>query len=313
MDPQPGTAPTPVSLEALDGRPLAGSLFEPDGAPRAALLVASGTGVPRRFYARFARHAAAAGFATLTFDYRGIGGSAPDDLRGSDARYRDWGQRDIPGALGWMDRRYPGLPLFVVGHSTGGQQLGLAPNVGRVRAAVFVTVSTGYWRGMPAPYRYAVLALMRGYVPLTTRLLGYAPAKKVRWGENLPTDVVREWVAWSLEHDYMAAFFDEGDPHGSGRHAPPDGAAFGRTHFDEARFPIRAYCFSDDPISTRANVPPMLRLYRRAEVETRWYAPDDLGVEEVGHFGFFRPHVGAALWDDALRWLIQQGPGHHVL
>lgn len=292
-----------VIVEALDGCPLAGTLFTAERTSHAAIVINSGTGVPRQFYARFARHAAAAGFTTLTYDYRGIGGSAPEDLRTSDARYRDWGQRDIPGALDWISNRFPDLPLFVIGHSTGGQQLGLAPNVDKVSAAIFITVSTGYWRGMPIPHRYVVLALMHGYVPLITRLLGYAPTKKIGWGENIPTGVVREWVAWSLEHDYMAAFFDEGDPHGGGWRSPPDGAPFGATYFDEARFPIRAYNFTDDPISTRANVPPMLELYRRAEVETLWFTPDDLSTAEAGHFGFFRRSIGGALWDEALNWL----------
>ena len=187
-----------VSFDALDGTPLAGTVFEPK-APRASLLVNSGTGIPRRFYARFARHAAARGFAVLTFDYRGIGGSAPASLRGYQARYRDWGQRDIPGAIGWLADRYDGLPLAAVGHSTGGQQLGLAPNVERVRAAVFVAVSTGYWRGMPTLYKWFTFALWRLYLPLAAPLYGYAPARKIRWGENLPAGVAREWGAWCME------------------------------------------------------------------------------------------------------------------
>ena len=78
-----------VSFSALDGTPLEGSLFEPEGTPRAALLVSSGTGIPRRFYARFARAAADRGFAVFPYDYRGVGAGARDSLRGYRARYRD--------------------------------------------------------------------------------------------------------------------------------------------------------------------------------------------------------------------------------
>lgn len=296
--------PHPAAIEAADGVPLAGSLFAPDGPAHTALLVNSGTGIPRRFYARFARHAAARGFAVLTYDYRGIGGSAPDSLRGYRASYRHWGQRDVPGAVAWLADRYPDLPLAVVGHSTGGQQLGLAHNVGRVDAAVFVAVSTGYWGGMPAPFKWFTLALWKAYLPLVSRLYGYAPARKIRWGENLPTGVAREWGAWCLEPDYLAAYFDEG-----GRRAPPDGEPFGPVHFAEAAFPIRAYGFTDDPIATRANTPPMLGLFTNADIETRWVEPADLGVEEVGHLGFFREGVGRPLWDDALDWLRPRASG----
>ncbi|MEM8931038.1 MAG: alpha/beta fold hydrolase, partial [Acidobacteriota bacterium] len=228
----------------------------------------------------------------------------PESLRGFEASYRHWGQRDVPAAISWLSERHPDLPLVVVGHSTGGQQLGLADNVARVRAAVFIAVSTGYWGGMPAPFKWFTLGLWKAYLPLATRLYGYAPSRKIRWGENLPAGVAREWGAWCMEPDYLAAFFDEG-----GRHAPPDGAPFGPVHFDEASCPIRAYGFTDDPIATAANVPPMLGLFERATVETRWVEPAEIGVPEIGHLGFFRSRIGPPLWDEALDWLSEQAVG----
>ncbi len=290
-----------VRLTALDGVQLAGTLFEPEEAPHTALLINSGTGIPQRFYARLARHAATRGFVTLTYDYRGIGGSAPESLRGYEARYRDWGQRDVPGAINWLSERYPTLPLTVIGHSTGGQQLGLAQNIEQVRAAAFVAVSTGYWRGMPLHYKLLSFGLWKLYMPLASRLYGYAPAKKIRWGENLPTGVAQEWGAWCMEPDYLAAYFDDG-----GRRTPLDGMPFGPTHFDKATFPIRAYCFTDDPIATPANVPPLLKLYEQATVETHWVMPESLNVSEIGHLGFFRSDIGTPLWDDVLEWLHGQ-------
>ncbi|MEM6797310.1 MAG: hypothetical protein AAF725_25285, partial [Acidobacteriota bacterium] len=239
-----------------------------------------------------------------TYDYRGIGESAPPSLRGFEARCRDWGQRDVPGAIRWLRQRDPSLPLRVIGHSTGGQQLGLAPNLDEVTRAVFVGVSTGYWRAMQSPFKWFTLGLWRVYLPIATRLYGYAPSKKIRQGENLPAGVAREWGTWCLEPEYLAAYFDEG-----GRLAPSDGEPFGPVHFEEARFPIRAYCFPDDPIATAASVPAMLNLYENSPLETRWVAPEDLGVQEIGHFGFFRSHIGGPLWEEALDWLEDRGHG----
>ena len=297
-----------VSFTAFDGTSLAGMLFRPDGGPHTALLINSGTGIPQRFYARFARHAAARGFVVLTFDYRGIGGSAPESLRGYEARYRDWGQRDVPGAIRWLDEHYPTLPLTVVGHSTGGQQLGLAQNVERVRAAVFIAVSTGYWRGMPARQKWLTLGLWKVYLPFVSRLYGYAPVRKLRLGENLPTGVAREWGAWCLEPDYFAAYFDD-----NGRYESFDGRPFGPIYFKEATFPIWAYYFTDDPIATQANVPPLLTLYERAEVQTHWVSPEALGVQGIGHLGFFHSGIGAGLWDDVLSWLQEQGAANSAI
>jgi predicted alpha/beta hydrolase len=62
-------------LSARDGVRLAATLFEPQTPNGAAILVNSGTGIPRQFYGAFANHLALRGFAVLTYDYRAVGGS----------------------------------------------------------------------------------------------------------------------------------------------------------------------------------------------------------------------------------------------
>ncbi|MEM9385732.1 MAG: alpha/beta fold hydrolase [Pseudomonadota bacterium] len=287
-----------VALEARDGTRLAGTFYEPGDACHTALLINSGTGIPRRFYRRFASHAAQSGFAVLTYDYRGIGDSAPPSLRGCGVRYRDWGQRDVPSAINWLAARHPDVPLAVVGHSTGGQQLGFADNAARVRAALFVAVSTGYWAGMPRPFGWLIYGLFRFYLPLVSPVFGYAPAKKIGWGENLPIGVAREWGSWCMEPDYLAAFLD-----GSGRLVSLDGRAFGDVYFDRLTCPILAFGFEDDPIDTRKNVNGLMPLFTMAEVTQRWWSAEEVGVRELGHLGFFREGAGVRLWDEALSWL----------
>jgi predicted alpha/beta hydrolase len=73
------------TLIAADGYRLTALRYPvPDTAvPRCGrILVGGATGVPQRFYRRFAMHAAAQGFETLTLDYRGVGLSKPQQLRG---------------------------------------------------------------------------------------------------------------------------------------------------------------------------------------------------------------------------------------
>ena len=285
-----------VSFAALDGYRLHGTLHGDPGAAHTALVFNSGTGIPRGFYRRFCTAAADAGFLVLSFDYRGIGDSAPDELSQCDAVYRDWGQLDVPGAIDYLSERAPGLPLVTVGHSTGGQQLGLSDRVAQVKAALFVGVSTGYWRGMPRRLWGLNLALWHIFVPLCGRLMGYFPARRFGLGESLPIGVAQEWGDWCLEPDYLAAYIDEG-----GRRQPRDGRPFGPQHFGDARFPIRALYFKDDNIATAWNVPPLLALYRESRHEVLWYGPDDFGGA-IGHLGFFRKEY-AAQWSEHLAWL----------
>jgi predicted alpha/beta hydrolase len=282
-----------VQLRALDGYPLEGLLVQPEGQPRAAIVLNSGTGIPKEFYRRFAGYAAGRGYAVLLYDYRGIGGSRPAGLRGFAATMRGWGEQDMPGALGWLHARFAGLPLFAVGHSVGGQLLGLMPNYGLLSGAAMVTVSSGHWGGMPRWFGLYTLLVWYGLAPLTTATLGYLPAKRFRFGEDLPAGVAREWRDWCLSPRYMADFL---------------GKTIARHYYDEFRAPLLWLSFSDDPISTARNVPTIQALYRAASIDDRRIAPADVGLGTIGHLGFFRAQSRERLWPLPLDW-FEREPG----
>src|SRR5262245_61374764 len=75
-----------IAVPAEDGRRLAASLFVPLGGAAATApltIIAGGTGITRRYYARFAAYLADRGRPTLTFDYRDTGGSRSGPLSAS--------------------------------------------------------------------------------------------------------------------------------------------------------------------------------------------------------------------------------------
>ncbi len=112
--------PTPrdVALSAADGHPLRAWLW-PHPRPRAIMVVAHGFGEHGGCY----RHLAESLGRTLeieilTLDFRGHGRSP--GRRGVVRRYTDL-SADLLAALAWISGSRPGLPLFVLGHSNGGQ------------------------------------------------------------------------------------------------------------------------------------------------------------------------------------------------
>ena len=59
-----------------------------------------------------------------------------------------------------MRERYKDLPLNYVGHSFGGQALGLLPNNSEVSRALLIAAQAGYWKLMASPERYRVYAML---------------------------------------------------------------------------------------------------------------------------------------------------------
>ena len=104
-----------------------------------------------------------------------VGYNQPKSLVGFKASMSDWAALDVTAAVAWMRERYHSLPLSYVGHSFGGQALGLLANNNEVSRALLIAAQAGYWKLMASPERYRVYAMLNFVGTPLTRLLGYAP------------------------------------------------------------------------------------------------------------------------------------------
>ena len=274
-----------LMLAARDGVALAVTLFEPRSPNGAAVLLNSGTGIPRQFYGAFALHLAERGFAVLTYDYRSIGGSSAPPS----ATMEQWGTIDQASMLDHLAAMKPGAPLGIVGHSLGGQVLGLADNIDSVRAAVLIASQSGHWRHWQGRRRLRMLALWWLLIPGLTAMTGRFPG---RWIGNadLPAGIARNWAQWGRSRHYVCD--QRGRPL--------------RPHNDDVTFPIQWLHFSDDPAAPAAAVEALLPYYPRALIDRHCLSPADLDVPAIGHFGFFRKSMPRTAWDGIASWLAQR-------
>ena len=284
-----------ITIPAEDGYALGASLFLPRGAKQHAVLINSATAVPRKIYRKFAGYLAHRGFAVLTYDYRGIGDSRqramigynrPKSLVGFKASMADWAALDITAAVKWMRERYHNLPLTYVGHSFGGQALGLLPNNTEVKRALLVAAQAGYWKLIASPERYRIYAMLNfAGVPLT-KALGYMPG----WagaGEDLPKGVFEQWARWVRSERYL---FDE-----------PNFKPL--SNFPNYKGALRSICLADDPWATRPAIELLCSGFKATTPDIVTITPTDAGATTIGHLGFFRPEHRDTLWRGAAEWL----------
>ena len=76
--------------------------------------------------------------------------------------------------------------------------------------------------------------------------------------------------------------------------------------FARFRGPLLAYSFSDDAYAPTPAVESLLDAYSGADITHRHLTPADLGVSEIGHFGFFRERFRDTLWQESAAWLRRQ-------
>jgi predicted alpha/beta hydrolase len=280
--------PNAVRITAADGFQVAATQYTPDEKPKAVVVINAATAVKRRYYDRFAQYLAAHGFAVLTYDYRGVGDSAPPKLRGFHATMQQWGELDQPAVLAHARAWQPNVPLMLVGHSVGGQIFGLLRDPHVVTRVLTVAAQHNYWRLWGSPERYGLWALWTLFMPVTSYALGYFPSMAVGLGENLPRGVALDWARWCRSPGALVQ-------------AVGGDAA---ERFTRYRGPMLALSFSDDTkFGPRRAVNALLDFYTNARRQHCHLTPRDLGVGEIGHFGYFREASRALGWPIALDWL----------
>lgn len=283
-----------LTLVANDGYRLAASHYSPDVADTGNfILIAGATGVPRGFYRRFAEYAANRGLHVVTVDFRGIGESRYHSLKGFAMEYADWSTRDLAAAAEYALARGK---TWVVGHSLGGHAIGQLPHPNRVEAAYICGGGAGWHGWMPIPERWRVWALWHLVGPVSTRILGYMPMRRLGAGEDLPMGVYRDWKRWCSYPNY---FFDD-----------PTATAITQ-RFADVTVPIVAVAATDDLWAPPPSRDAFFKHYTAAEVIRIDLQPPSVEVTQIGHMGYFRPHVGKVLWPRIIASLGRYGLNAH--
>ncbi|MGM9485192.1 alpha/beta hydrolase family protein [Roseateles sp. NT4] len=283
----------PTALRCSDGRLLAAQWFEPPAAlgVRAIAVIGSATAVPASYYRHFAEWLARRGYAVLSFDYRGIAASHEALLPGEDVRLRDWARLDMGAALHAADKRRRAeeaeqqrdLGLLWVGHSLGGNSVGLVPGFEeKVDALLGVAAQVaylGHWSGFARLQAWLFFHLM---LPVSVRLFGHAPGRMLGpRAQDLPASAALEWAAWGRTPGFL--FGDDSLTRERSYH----------------RFTGTAHLWSitdDHLFGPAAAVDALAAQFSAASVQRHVVSPADLGVKKIEHFGPFRRDLGAKLW-----------------
>lgn len=270
-----------ISVPTPDGYTLSGILYEYAGQPKAVVQINIGTGMRKEFYANFARYLAENGFIVCLWEYRGMGRSRPlhkEDF--SCITMQDWAI-DMRTVLDFLEARYPDWPKLMIGHSIGGQLLGLLPNHHKLKGMLMINSSTGTWWHHTLPYRIKSYYFFNVLTPLLVPLVGYLPAKRLRIMEDLPAALILEWREWCNSENYLFDFL---------------GKSIAQHYYEDILLPIKAYWTTDDPIANAVTVPALLRHFRKADRLTETLRPADLGVKRIGHFGLFSRKMKSLFW-----------------
>ena len=163
--------------------------------PRAILLFACAMGVEASYYAPFAESLSERGIAVAMCDLRGHGTSNLRPRRGVDFGYREIVEYDLPAAVEAVRARAADLPVYLGGHSLGGQLVMLHVAAARPEIAGMALVACAIpyyrnWTGRSRAFiRFAAFAF-----PIVGALLGYVPGDRLGFGGTEARTLMRDWA-----------------------------------------------------------------------------------------------------------------------
>jgi predicted alpha/beta hydrolase len=276
-----------INICTQDGLTLAATLYLPEQKAKAGVILNSATAVKQGYYKHFARYLAEHDFLVITYDYRGIGDSAINNPRDRRLTMQAWGELDLMAIIDWGTIHFPDLSWHCIGHSVGGQILGLAANNHIFKSAYCVSSQSGYWQLWESFAKVKMLLMWYAVIPGLSRLLGKVPGTLLG-GEQLPEGIARQWAYWGRHEDYIV------DAHGSPI----------REGFERIFCPMKFLLIEDDlDFAPPKAVKALRQFYCNADSLIEQIKPVEVDGKALGHFGFFKKRYQGSLWNDALQWL----------
>ncbi len=260
-------------IVALEGGVSAGMTIRAREAGAPIVLIAPAMGVEAAYYDKLALALAEEGLNVAVADMRGLGTSSIRARRGVDFGYREIVEVDLPAIAAAARGALGGGPLFLLGHSLGGQLGCLFASRAEPPLAglILIACCSVYWRAWEPPLGAGIFAFQR-VAEATSALMGYFPGHVFRFGGQEARRMTRDWASQGRTGAYR-----------------PEGS---RVDYEAAmrqgRTPVLAISFTDDWYAPEAAVRHLLDKMPAADRTHLHLSPWMLGTDKLGHFPWAR-------------------------
>ncbi|WP_047247387.1 alpha/beta hydrolase family protein [Maribacter thermophilus] len=270
-----------IDIEHNSGT-LSATLFD-DKRSETVLIIASATGVKQEFYLKFAKYLENKGITVITFDYNGIGRSLKKPIKELQTNAADWGRNDLESIIRYVINNYPSSKKVILGHSIGGQLIGLAESSYKLDKVILVAAQSGYWKYWKGIERIKMWFNWYILFPILLKTFGYLKSKRISGMENLPKNVAEQWRNWGKHKDYI--FSDK---------------SIKETFYQTIEADMTAYSIDDDNFAPKEAVQWMTDKYKNAKRKSVHLNPIDFKAGKIGHFGMFKEHFKNTIWPQIL-------------
>jgi predicted alpha/beta hydrolase len=199
---------------------------------------------------------------------------------------KEW-SKDLDALVGHVARIHPRSQIVILGHSVGGQLIGMSQLSRHADAFVMVGAQAPYWKHYDGFWlRLRLFWFWYLLIPASVKLFGYFPASLFGLFEDLPPNVARQWARWARSSNYI---FNE----------LPDS----KRSFEMLKQRALMISFSDDDLAPVRAVADLQHFYANVKFDNWHFHPEDILQKRIGHFGFFKKRMQSVLWSEVASWI----------
>lgn len=254
------------------------------------MIIISAAGVLQIFYKKIAEFFQNNGISTITFDYTGVGKSLHGNIKKENSNLANWGNRDLEAVIKHTIKTFPHHKIILLGHSIGGQLIGLAPSSFLADKIILAAAQSGYWKFWKGIGKIRMWVNWYLLVPALTKMFGYLPSKKISRMENLPKNVAKEWAKWCKSSDYLFASFSHN-----------------KLYFDRIKCKLTSISIDDDFWAPKKSVEWQTAKFENASIKSLHFIPKMFKSLKIGHFSLFTEKFKDSIWNILLEETHNKG------
>ena len=262
--------PEIIRLQRREGTSFALQVYAAAEPVAPAILIQPAMGVKAGYYAPLANALRDAGYNAAVAELRGheeTGGRLPG--RDYDYSYHELLTEDWPQAVAAVKARFTGAPVYLFGHSLGGQvsMLHAGQDQDQLAGLILVAISSVHWKLWGVGFwLYSQAAV------LTARLLGHFPGKAFRFAGREARGVIADWARQARTGDFIL---------GRDR-INHKGALAGVT------LPVLAISLQGDFFAPKRATDDLIAKIPQAAVSRHHLDPKAMGIDGIDHFRWVR-------------------------